>query len=50
MAASGISVDCTGGGDTGTACTNRNFNVLPGLNTLGGNNWGGVIRDDFVAG
>ena len=51
MSVSGIDVDCSGGGgDVAVACTHLNFGVLPGLDTLDGKNWGGVIRDDFVAG
>ena len=50
MSVSGIDVDCTGGGGEAAACTNLNFQVLPGVDTIDGKNWGRVTRDDFVAG
>lgn len=51
MSVSDLSASCTDGGDgMGTSCTDNTFYPLPGVSDLDGNNWGGVTRDDFVAG
>ena len=50
MAVSGVSSDCTGGGDSAATCTQKSFLTLPGVNQLNDRNWGGVLRDDFITG
>ena len=46
----GDSLNCNGGEDIAVSCTPNTLPVLPGVDKLDGKAWGGVIRDDFVAG
>lgn len=54
MAAStevGSSLNCGDGGlDMAVSCSSNTFPTLPGVDQLDGKNWGGVIREGFVAG
>ena len=47
----GDSLNCNGGSDgTAISCLPNTLPVLPGVDKLDGKAWGGVIKDDFVAG
>ena len=48
----GDSLDCgdSGGDGTAVACTDNTLPVMPGVDQLDGKAWGGVLRDDLVAG
>lgn len=46
----GDSLNCNGGEDIAVSCMPNTLPVLPGVDKLDGKAWGGVIRDDFVAG
>jgi len=47
----GESLDCGDGGeDMAVSCSDNTLPPLPGVDKLDGTAWGGVLRDDFVAG
>ncbi len=47
----GASLNCGDGGeDMAVSCSSNTLPPLPGVEKLDGKAWGGVIRDDFVAG
>jgi len=47
----GDAINCGGGGeDMAVSCPQNTFPYLPGLEKLDGTAWGGIIKDDFVAG
>ena len=47
----GDSLNCGDGGeDMAVSCSDNTLPPLPGVDKLDGTAWGGVLRDDFVAG
>ncbi len=47
----GDALDCGDGGeDMAVSCHDRTLPTLPGVDKLDGTSWGGVLKDDFVAG
>lgn len=48
QAGAGPTIDCSGGGDVGTSCTDLQFGMLKGTDSMQGGAWGGVRVVDLI--
>ena len=48
--ASGSERDCVNQGGAAVSCTFSPLMMVPGVDSLDGKNWGGLLRDDLIAG